>query len=279
MKFPRPRILPFAIALTIVSIGMRTMDIVTTGLSGAVFSTVTPAVAETSNSDSAKTDTAKTDDSKPADAEAKPSDGDKKVASVDAPTPGMPSYPPISTPDDSKSATELVQGLAEKRKQLDAMSQELDQREALLKAAEDRIDKKVAELSEMRTDLEKLLDIQKTKDDAQLASLVKIYENMKPKDAAAIFDSLELPVLVDVTSRMKEAKVAPVLAAMSPDRARILTVKLAEHRRVMDGAVADAKAALGDTAGDVKPADGATPASATAPDTAPASAPADSAKK
>ena len=156
------------------------------------------------------------------------------------------------TPEDSRSATELLQSLAEKRKQLDAKEQELNQREALMKAAEGRIEHKVDELTQMRSDLERLLDIQKVKDDAQMASLVKIYENMKPKDAAAIFDNLELPVLIDVAARMKEAKLAPVLAQMSTDRARVLTVKLAEHRRVMDGAVADAKAVLGDTAADAK---------------------------
>ncbi len=113
----------------------------------------------------------------------------------------------------------------------------------------------------MRTDLEKLLDLQKTKDAAQIASLVKIYENMKPADAAAIFNSLDLAVLVDVSSRMKEAKVSPVLAAMDPVRARLLTVKLAEHRKVMEGAVANAEAALGTAA----PA-GAAPAATPGPD-------------
>ncbi len=83
---------------------------------------------------------------------------------------------------------------------------------------------------------------------------------MKPKDAAEIFDNLELPVLVDVTGRMKEAKLAPVLAAMTPERARILTVKLAQRRRDMEGAVADAKAALGTDPTPATPAAGAAPA-------------------
>jgi flagellar motility protein MotE (MotC chaperone) len=255
MKFPRPRVLPFAIALTIVSMGMRAVDTISMALSGPAFSAVTPAVAET----------AKPDATPAADpTQAKDQTDKTLVATAEPPPVGVPSHPPIQSPEDSKSATDLLQSLNEKRKQLDAQQQELDQREALLKAAEERIDHKVDELSQMRTDMEKLLDIQKVKDDAQLASLVKIYENMKPKDAAAIFDNLELPILVDVTARMKEAKVAPILAAMSTDRARVLTVKLAEHRRVMDGAVADAKAVLGDTSGDAKPTDanGATTAPA-----------------
>jgi flagellar motility protein MotE (MotC chaperone) len=242
MKFPRPRILPFAIALTIISMGFRTVDVISLAVSGQAFSTVSTASAETTNADSAATDTSKK-------AVAVPSKADDKsvqIAAAEAPQPGLPSHPPITSPDDSKSATELLADITARRKALDDRQKELDQREALMKAAEDRIDHKVSELNEMRGELEKLLDIQKTKDDAQMASLVKIYENMKPRDAAAIFDSLELPILVEVSGRMKEGKVAPILGAMSPDRARVLTVKLAERRRTMDGAVADAHAALGD---------------------------------
>ena len=243
MNFPRPRVLPFAIALTVVSIGFRTVDAISLAVSGQAFSAMSTANAETTKPDDAK----KPDDSMKADAPAaKKDDKAMQVAAAEAPQPGLPSHPPMTSPDDSKSATELLADITARRKTLDDRQKELDQREALMKAAEDHIDRKVSELTEMRGELEKLLDIQKTKDDAQMASLVKIYENMKPRDAATIFDSLELPILVDVTARMKEGKVAPILGAMSPDRARILTVRLAERRRTMEGAVADAHAALGD---------------------------------
>jgi len=59
---------------------------------------------------------------------------------------------------------------------------------------------------------------------------VKVYEAMKPRDAAAIFNDLDQPVLLQVVDRMKAAKAAPVLAAMQPDKARTLTSKLAALR-------------------------------------------------
>ena len=253
MKLPRPRVLPFAIALTVVGIGMRTVDLVSIALSAPGFATLAPAAAASSDStpasgkSDAKSGDAKAGDAKPGDAKGDASGAPAKmqVATAESPMQGQPSHPPIVQSDDGRAETELLQSLVEKRKALEARAHELDEREALMKAAENRVDKKVDELSGMRSDLEKLLDIQKTKDDAQMASLVKIYENMKPKDAAQIFDALELPVLVDVSARMKEAKLAPVLGDMQPERARVLTVKLAEHRRVMEGAVADAKEALG----------------------------------
>jgi flagellar motility protein MotE (MotC chaperone) len=245
----RLRVLPIAIALTVFGIGIRTVDIVSLAISGDSFNAVTPVNAEP----------AKGADAAPA-ASPEPAAAKTQVATSEAPGSLAAMHMPDTVPSESKTAPDLLAALASKRKDLDARQQELDQRQALLQAAEDRINKKVEQLSTMRSDLEKLLDLQKTKDAAQIASLVKIYENMKPGDAAAIFNNLEGSVLIDVSSRMKEAKVAPILAAMDPARARLLTVKLAEHRKVMEGAVANAQAALGT---DVPP--DAAPAPADAP--------------
>jgi flagellar motility protein MotE (MotC chaperone) len=53
---------------------------------------------------------------------------------------------------------------------------------------------------------------------------------MRPRDAAAIFDELDLPVLVQILGHMGERKAAPVLGAMKPERARTITAELARHR-------------------------------------------------
>jgi flagellar motility protein MotE (MotC chaperone) len=125
---------------------------------------------------------------------------------------------------------EVFQRLTERREELDRRSRELDQRDALLSAAQQRIDQKVAELTELRTNIEGLLRQVDEKQTAQLESLVKIYETMKPKDAARIFEALEMPVLLDVVERMREGKSAPVLAAMDPLKAKEVTASLVERR-------------------------------------------------
>ena len=70
------------------------------------------------------------------------------------------------------------------------------------------------------------------KEHSKILSLVKIYENMKPRDAAKIFDELEMPVLLQVVSNMKEIKVAPVIASMNPARARDLSIELARSKTI-----------------------------------------------
>ncbi|MDZ7714120.1 MAG: hypothetical protein U5L06_13930 [Rhodovibrio sp.] len=131
--------------------------------------------------------------------------------------------------DMTEAEIELLQQLAERREKLEQRAQTLDRRENLVKAAEKRLDQKVGEMERLRTEIEDLLvkyDEQETK---QLARLVNIYEKMKPKDAARIFEDLDQDVLLKVVERMNERKTAPILAEMRPDKAQQLTLELAER--------------------------------------------------
>jgi flagellar motility protein MotE (MotC chaperone) len=53
---------------------------------------------------------------------------------------------------------------------------------------------------------------------------------MKPKDAAQIFEDLEMDVLLDVVEGMKERKVAPILALMNPTKEQEVTLELSQRR-------------------------------------------------
>ncbi len=125
---------------------------------------------------------------------------------------------------------DLLQMLAERRTEIDRREAELDQRGTLLEAAERRIDEKIGELESLRKTIEELLIQRDEQEETQLNSLVKIYESMKPKDAARIFEELDMAVLLDVIERMKERKTAPILARMNPRRAKAITIELAQRR-------------------------------------------------
>ena len=99
-------------------------------------------------------------------------------------------------------------------------------------AAEQELDRKYSELVSLRSELEGLLEEQSEEEQKSITKLVKMYEGMKAKDAAAIFNSLDIDILVNVISRMSERKSAPILAAMNPDRARTVTIMLAEERQL-----------------------------------------------
>ncbi|MBI4966794.1 MAG: hypothetical protein HZC25_01620 [Rhodospirillales bacterium] len=132
----------------------------------------------------------------------------------------------------SQGELEILQKLAARRDELDARAKEIELRETMAKAAEVRVDKKLAELKQMQTTIEGLLRKHDEQEDAKMKSLVKIYETMKPKDAARIFEELELPVLLGVIERMKEQKAASVIAEMNAQKAKTITGELAERRRL-----------------------------------------------
>jgi flagellar motility protein MotE (MotC chaperone) len=130
----------------------------------------------------------------------------------------------------SEMRMELFEDLTRRRKALEAQEREMAVREALLKAAEKELDQKYKELVSLRTEIQDLLEEQTEEEKQRVASLVKIYEGMKPKDAARIFNTLDMDILLNVVSRMSERKSAPIIASMDPSRARALTIMLMEQK-------------------------------------------------
>ncbi len=176
-------------------------------------------------------------------AQARQQDGGE-AASTDKPTaPGAATAARLARDDPTfltQAEIDLLQQLAERRENLDSREQELDIQSGLLTAAETRIDKKVKELKTLQAAIAKLIKTYDDEQNAKLQSLVKIYENMKPRDAARIFGELDMDTLLMVAERMKERKLAPIMAKMDPTKATEITVELSRLRRMP---------AIGDEAG------------------------------
>ncbi len=130
------------------------------------------------------------------------------------------------------SELDILQKLSDRRTELDRRSRQLDTREKLLQATENRIESKIVDLKQIQDTISKLLKKHDEEKEAKLRSVVKIYEKMKPKHAARIFEELELPILLDVVERMREAKTASIIARMTPRKAKTVTTALA-HRRAL----------------------------------------------
>lgn len=135
------------------------------------------------------------------------------------------------------SELDVLQKLAERRTELNRRSRQLDTREKVLRATEARIEAKIADLKQIQDTISKLLEKHDKEKEAQMRSVVKIYEKMKPKDAARIFEELEMSILLDVVERMREAKAAPIMANMTPGKAKAVTSALAQRRALpkLDG--------------------------------------------
>jgi flagellar motility protein MotE (MotC chaperone) len=251
MEF-RLRLVPVAIVATIVLLGVKLIDawnvIETPFAAGhAEAATEQPAPsapaapaspAATTPVPAASSGIAPVAGASPAAAAASPA-----AAGEPAPAVSAGNKPPALDPLSMSSAeVDLLQKLAQRRAELDKRAAELSQREVVLQAAEKRIDEKIAKLAELKKDIGGIVDKQSQEDQERLKSLVKIYETMKPVDAARIFSQLDMPVLLGVLENMKERNAAPILAAMDPSKAKAVTLALAERRdqRVQAAAEADA---------------------------------------
>ncbi len=137
----------------------------------------------------------------------------------------------------TQAEIDLLQQLADRREILDVREKDMELKQGLLKAAEIRIDKKVDELKQLQTTIQGLIKTYDEQQSKKLNSLVKIYENMKPKDAAQIFQELDMDTLLMVVERMKERKLAGIMAKMDRTKASEVTVELARLRNLPDQGV------------------------------------------
>jgi flagellar motility protein MotE (MotC chaperone) len=123
----------------------------------------------------------------------------------------------------------LLERLQEKRQTLEARARELDMRESLIKAAEKKLE---AETAAQKAEDAKGGSTAKDRaaaDEARFKGVVTMYEAMKPKDAAKIFDRLDARVLLEVASQIKPQRMSEIMAQMSPENAERLTVELASR--------------------------------------------------
>lgn len=131
--------------------------------------------------------------------------------------------------DRSPAEMEVLNQLSQRREELDNRNKDLDTREDLIKVAEQRVDQKIKEMETLRGQLQSMVNQVSEGQATQIENLVKIYETMKPDEAARIFETLDMPVLLGVIQRMKPTRTAPILAKMAPEKAKEVTVALSHQ--------------------------------------------------
>ena len=150
------------------------------------------------------------------------------------PQPPPEPAPPPGPPPVSESERAVLLELRQRRQDIERRDATVAARESVLTAAEQKIASRVEEMKTLQKNLEALETARQQREEASWQGLVKLYETMKPREAAAIFNDLTMSVLQPLISRMKEAKAAPILAAMTPDKARDVTARIARARSRLD---------------------------------------------
>lgn len=126
----------------------------------------------------------------------------------------------------TQSEIQILQELAERREILDLRNQEIDKKVMQLKVSEQEIEKRLKQMQEYEQKLKLLVQEYNEKEKEKIMSLVKVYANMKPKDAARIFETLDLEVTVALLKEMKPSVSSAILAQITPTKAKAITDKI-----------------------------------------------------
>lgn len=218
---PRPRLLPTVIVAASALLAVKSIDLWSGG---------SAALAAT-RGDGGGT-------APPAAAPADPS-----AAPAAVPPPAAAAKPPHDPLQMSPEEIDELQQLSARRIELDKRAAELSEREVLMQAAEKRIDDKIAKLQTLKKSVEGAVKSRDAEEDGRVQSLAHMYEQMKPADAARIFDQLDVPVVLTMFAHIRELKAAPILAAMDPAKAKAVTLALTERKNAQAPSATPAQAA------------------------------------
>jgi flagellar motility protein MotE (MotC chaperone) len=237
----RIRLLPLVILAAVILLGVKMSALWTGGAAEAVAT----AWAQTGAAAPAKAATPPTA-AKPTEmkAAAEPKEAQKPAPEQTPAAASPPASATVALRDPllmSPAEIDELQQLSQRRAELEKRSADLREGEILMEAAEKRIEEKIAKLQTLQQSIDGAVQKQDEEEEARIKSLVRIYEAMKPQEAARIFEQLDMPVLLNVVAHMRERKCAPILAAMDPAKARSVTLALAERHKTEEEKTAPAR--------------------------------------
>ena len=150
------------------------------------------------------------------------------IAAPEVKPDGVVLYPEQGAPV-SPSERAILERLQARRQELEARAREIDIRESLLKAAEKRIEARVEEMKAVEARVASATTQKNDADAARFKGIVTMYESMKPKDAARVFDRLDMSVLFEIASQIAPRKMSDILGLMAPEAAERLTIEMAKR--------------------------------------------------
>jgi flagellar motility protein MotE (MotC chaperone) len=143
----------------------------------------------------------------------------------------------------SPAELQVLQSLGNRRGELDQRANDLDTQVQLIAAAQAKLDARIQQMNGLKADIQALLGQADQQQQTETERLIRVYEAMKPKDAAQRFTLMDDSVRLPMAAKMKERALSAILAQMPAEDAKSLTEKLAKR---VNGAksITDAQTAI-----------------------------------
>lgn len=133
-------------------------------------------------------------------------------------------------PEVDKAETALVRNILARQSSFDSEQQSLEEQKHILDAAQSALNEKMRDLDSSMAALAERQAAHRETMSAETDRLVRIYEEMPPKEAAAVFNIMDIHVLVSVANRMNPRKISAVMGYMMPERVNIVSQYMAGVR-------------------------------------------------
>ncbi len=166
------------------------------------------------------------DASDPMPANAPPAQGLTEAAAEPLPSPGSDGGTTAAEPQPCLDGAFLA-AAREREQELEAMELEIASRRRELEVVEKRVASQLAELTRQQAALQAAFSRAETAAEEEAMQLVSIYERMKPKQAAQIFDQMPPEVASGFVRRMRNTNSALIMANMDPQKAYAVSLLLA----------------------------------------------------
>ncbi len=120
--------------------------------------------------------------------------------------------------------------LAERKKELDQREEDLNKKSAEIAKQKTEIESKLVQLEEYRTKISTLLKDRIAADSSKVDTLVQVYSNMKPIQAAQVFEKMDEDLVIEILSRMKKKSAADILNLIKTEKSQVFAEKYAGYR-------------------------------------------------
>ena len=139
--------------------------------------------------------------------------------------PGTPSSESMCDP--APNLSELMTVFKEREQRIVKQEKDLRNRARALLVTDEEVALKLIELEQAEVRLKEMIAMAETAAEDDLTRLTKVYETMKPKEAAAVFEQMAPEFAAGFVGRMRPESAANVLSGLSPEAAYTISVILA----------------------------------------------------
>ncbi len=133
----------------------------------------------------------------------------------------------MDDPDERQSADVLFDALLEREQRLVEQERALEEREYALRLAQQELRTSMDAFEAAEASLRQMVTLADGAAQADLDRLTRMYETMKPKDAAALFETMDLAFAAGFLGQMSPASAAEILSGLSPEVAYGVSLVLA----------------------------------------------------